>query len=233
MLSFVICDDNKLALNKLGRILETIFIENNIDACINLETTLAKDVINYSVKSNIDVLILDINLNAEVNGCEIADIIRKNNKDVYIIFITGHLEYALLAYKYKTFDYLPKPIVKDRLEETILRLVEDFKDSSSKFVRLNNNKLIINESEINYIKKDGMKLIFCTESKNYEIYSSIKKVLFCLSENFVRCHKSFVVNINNISTIQSTENIIVFSNNDTCFIGSKYKESFLERISKN
>lgn len=230
MLNFVLCDDNQIALNKLSKMLESIFIKNNIDACIKLETTLARDVLAFSNKENLDVLLLDINLNSYISGCDIADIIREKNKNIYIIFTTGHLEYALIAYKYKTFDYLPKPIVKDRLEETILRLIKDLKVASPKFIRLDNNKTIINADEINYIKKDGMKLVFCSQSRYYETYSSFNKIKFRLSENFVRCHKSFIVNINNISSVNSSDNIIFFSNNDKCYIGAKYKRNFLERI---
>lgn len=57
-----------------------------------------------------------------------------------------------MAYKYKTFDYIPKPIVDDRLEETILRLMEDIRQSPAKYIKLSNNT-IINQNEINYIKR--------------------------------------------------------------------------------
>ncbi len=228
MLNFVVCDDNTSILNKLCKMLESIFIKNSIDADITLKASTASDVLNYVEQNKVDVLILDINLKSDLNGCDIANIVRKKNKDCYIIFTTGHLEYALIAYKYKTFDYLPKPIVDERLEETILRLMDDIKLSPSKFVRLNNNKTIINEDEINYIKKDGMKLVFCTNSRTYETYSSFNKIKNCLPENFVRCHKSYMVNVKNISDINSNKNTILFSPNDFCSIGGKYKNDVME-----
>ena len=223
MLNFVICDDNRLS-----KMLESIFINHNIDAKISLKAQSASQVFDFVNNNKVDVLILDINLQSETNGCDIANIIRQKNKDVYIIFTTGHLEYALLAYKYKTFDYLPKPIVKEKLEETILRLIDDINCSPAKFIRLNNNKTIINQDEINYIKKDGMKLVFCTNSRNYETYSSFSKIEDCLPENFVRCHKSFIANIDNISDINYSKNTILFSHNNSCSIGAKYKNNILE-----
>ena len=227
MLNFVICDDNPNILDRLSKMLESIFINNQIDAEIGLKSLTAYDVINYIEHNKVDVLILDINLKSETSGCDIANIVRKKNKDVYIIFTTGHLEYALIAYKYKTFDYLPKPIVDERLEETILRLMDDIKQTPSKFIKLN-NKTIINQDEINYIKKDGMKLVFCTNTRTYETYSSFTKIENCLPGNFVRCHKSFMVNVKNISDIDSNKNTIVFSPNDSCSIGAKYKNEILE-----
>ena len=228
MLNFVICDDNPTILDKLSKMLESIFINNNIDAEIGLKALTAYDVINYVEHNKVDVLILDINLKSETNGCDVANMVRKKNKDVYIIFTTGHLEYALIAYQYKTFDYLPKPIIDERLEETILRLMEDIKHTPSKFIKLNNNKTIINQDEINYIKKDGMKLVFCTNTRTYETYSSFNKIEDCLPGNFVRCHKSYIVNIKNISDINSNKNTILFSPNDSCSIGAKYKNEILE-----
>lgn len=228
MLNFVICDDSPTILEKLSKMLEAIFINNNIDAEIGLKALTAYDVINYVDNNKVDVLILDINLRSETTGCDVANMVRKKNKDVYIIFTTGHLEYALIAYKYKTFDYLPKPIVDEKLEETILRLMDDIKHTPSKFIRLNNNKTIINQDEINYIKKDGMKLVFCTSTRTYETYSSFSKIEGCLPDNFVRCHKSYIVNIKNISDINSNKNTILFSPNDCCFIGAKYKNEILE-----
>lgn len=228
MLNFVICDDNPAVLNRLSKMLEAIFINNNIEAEIGLKALSASDVIGYLESNKVDVLILDINLKSETTGCDIAEMVRKKNKDVYIIFTTGHLEYALIAYKYKTFDYLPKPIVDERLEETILRLMDDMKSTPSKFIRLNNNKTIINQDEVNYIKKDGMKLVFCTNNRTYETYSSFNKIQGCLPDNFVRCHKSFIVNVKNISDINSNNNTILFSPNESCSIGGKYKNEIME-----
>lgn len=228
MLNFVICDDNSSILDRLYKMLESIFIKNNIDASISLDTTNAVDVINYIEHNKVDVLILDINLKSKLNGCDIANIVRKKNKDIYIIFTTGHLEYALIAYKYKTFDYLPKPIVYEKLEETILRLIDDMKSTPTRFIRLNNNKTIINQNEVNYIKKNGMKLVFCTNTRDYETYGSFNQIKNCLPDNFVRCHKSYIANVKNILDIDSKKNTIFFSLNTSCSVGAKYKNEILE-----
>ena len=227
MLNFALCDDNIIVLNRLCKMLESIFISHNIEAEIGCKSTSGEEVLSYVNKHLVDVLILDINLKSSMNGCDIADIVRNKNKYVYIIFTTAHLEYVLLAYKYKTFDYLAKPVSQERLTETILRLVEDMQNMPTKFLRLNNNKTIINEREINYIKREGMKLVFCTNTRNYETYSSFNKIQSCLPENFIRCHKSFIVNVNNISDVKYSKNMILFGG-DTCSIGAKYKSNFME-----
>ena len=228
MINFVLCDDYTPALNRLAKMLETTFINNNIDGTISLLASTPEETLEYVSSHKVDVLFLDINLNSTLTGCDIADIVRKRNKNIYIVFLTGHLEYALLAYKYKTFDYLAKPIVDERLKETVLRLVDDMTSENTNYIRLNNNRTIINANEVNYIKKDGMKLVFCTTNGTYETYSSFSKFETCLPVNFVRCHKSFIVNIDNVTKLRTTDNTIELKNKQTCSLGAKYKNSFME-----
>lgn len=226
MLRFVLCDDNVPVLNRLEKMLSSIFIKNDIDAQIVYKAKSADEILEYVKDNSVDVLILDINLKSSVTGCDVADIVRRKNKDVYIIFFTGHMEYALLAYKYKTFDYLVKPITSERLEETVLRLVEDTKEAHAQFLRF--NKTVIKQDEINYIKKDGTKLVFCTPYHHYEVYSSFSKIQNCLPDNFVRCHKSYIINVNNITHFATNDNAVNFEHNESCSIGAKYKNNFLE-----
>lgn len=125
MLNFVICDDNLNILDKLKKMLENIFTKNNFEACVSFVSDNSDDVLNFIESNPVDVLLLDINLKSNKSGLDLAEEIRKMKKNSYIIFTTGHLEYAMVAYKYKTFDYLAKPITYDRLEDTMIRLFED------------------------------------------------------------------------------------------------------------
>ncbi len=228
MLNFVLCDDNLSIVKKLKEMLEILFVKNDIDAKVSFFTDNPQKVLEYERNNNIDVLILDINLNSNISGIDLAQKIRKNNKKVYIIFSTGHLEYSLVAYSVKTFDYLPKPITMERLEITLNRLLDDLSNNpSQKYVQIN-NKTIINEKEINYIKRDKMKLVFCTNSGEYQTYNSFNKLESNLSSNFVRCHKSYIVNTENILNINTNKNKIIFGNNLSCDIGPKYKNNLME-----
>src|SRR5699024_5343587 len=123
-------------------ILDNIFIKYNYDASIVLKTTSAGNLLSYIDTNKIDVLILDINLKSTKTGLEIAEIIRKKHKDFYLIFTTAHLEYLMLAYKFKTFDYIAKPFTYERLEETINRLFDDVKGLPSKYLKIDNKNTI-------------------------------------------------------------------------------------------
>ena len=233
MLNFALCDDNKIILDRLEKMLESIFMQNNIDAKVSFTCTNPNELMDH-IKSNIvDVLFLDIDLKDKTTGIDLANSIRKFNKQVYIIFTSAHLEYILIAYKCKTFDFIPKPISMERVEETVLRLMDDVNSSEKKnsFIRINNKNTIINQDNINFIKKDGMKLVFYTDTRTYETYSSFNKISSELPKNFVRCHKSYIANIDKISDVHANDNTIIFSNgihDSKCYIGPKYKNKIME-----
>ena len=179
------------------------------------------------MNNDVNVLLLDIELKSKLTGIEIANIIRKKNKNIYLIFTTGHLEYGLIAYQCKTFDYLSKPITLERLEGTILRLFEDLSSKPKKFLKLDNKNTVINLDSVQYIQKDGMKLTFYTNNREYQVYSSFNKISNLLPNNFIRCHKSYIINIDKITNIQTNANIVLFEHGK-CFIGPKYKNNLME-----
>ena len=229
MLNFALLENNKKLLENLSHMLESIFMQHNFDAQICIKTIDPNDLLEYTKNNRIDVLLLDIELNKYLDGFQIVDKVRKINKNCYIIFETAHFEYSLMAYRYKTFDFLCKPISIERLKDTIIRLFEDVSKVSKNFIKLDNKNTIIAESEIEFIQKDGMKLIFHTNSKDYAIYSSFSKIQKNLPNNFIRCHKSFIANISNITKVEASENCIFF-NDSFCDIGPKYKKDFMEAV---
>lgn len=228
MLNFIICDDSVNMLNKISKMLESIFISNNIDANIVFQSTQPQEVLNFANSHKVDVFILDIQLKSNMSGLELAKKIRENNKDAYIIFTTGHLEYSLVAYKLKTFDYIAKPITTERLAETVLRLLEDINGQPKKYIKIDSKNTLVDANEIEYIKREGMKLVFHTPSKDYEAYSSFAKIQDSLPSNFIRCHKSYIVNIDKIVNVEPVSNTIYFDKDSYCEIGPKYKNTLLE-----
>ena len=228
MLSFVLCDDNPSAIDKLSKMLDSIIISHNLKAQISYTTTNPIELLQYTKTHPTDVLLLDIDLKSSTSGLQIAEQIREIDKNIYIIFVTGHFEFGMVAYKYKTFDFLQKPLTKERFEETILRLYSDIFGSTAKYIRLDNDKTVIKENSIRFIKKEGMKVIFHTDTRDYETYSSFNKISGMLPYNFVRCHKSYIVNLSKITDIDFIDNEITFTKNDKCYIGPKYKNNFME-----
>lgn len=232
MLNFIICDDNIHMINKLSLLFEKAFIQNDFDAEIVLKTQNYKDILSFMSSHMVNVVILDIEFkNSSLNGLDIANEIRKINKDCYIIFITSHFEYLMKAYDYKTFAYLFKNSLSvDSLSETLTRLFDDIYGNTKKFLKIDNKGTFIDLNDIQFIEKCGMKLIYHTLHGCFDTYNSFARIENTLPQSFVRCHKSFIANINNIVNVSLSDNSIVFKNGDICYIGPKYKNSFMEVI---
>ena len=209
--------------------LNKLFIKHNINAEIGLATDSTSELLDYVHHKHVDLLFLDISLKDKISGLDIAEEIRKFNKDIQFIFTTGHFEYVMEAYKVNTFDYLVKPISQSKLEETLLRFIDYTKHSNNNFIKINGTTFI-NQNDILYIQKDGVKTIYHTSDCYYEAYDSFSKIQNVLPKNFIRCHKSYIVNISNIDHVESSRNTIFFNNDNFCYIGPKYKNNFMEVI---
>ena len=127
---------------------------------------------------------------------------------------------------------MPKPITLSRLEDTTNRLFEDINGLPKRYIKIDSKNTIIDENTIEYIKRDGMKLVFHSNNRDYETYSSFNKIQGNLPDNFIRCHKSFIVNINLIKDVDPVVNKISFFDNLACDIGPKYKKDFMEVLNK-
>ena len=235
MVKFVLCDDNTSVLSKLSEMLNNIFLKYDFNASVVFSTNDTNALLNFVNNNTIDVLFLDIDLNTRENGIEIAKFIRKNNKLLYLIFVTAHFEYIVSSFECKTFDFIQKPFTYSRLERTVLRIFDDIYSSNPSFIHMNNSGRIINRNSVDYIQKDGMKAIYVTNSESFEAYCSFNQIEPTLPKNFVRCHKSFIVNLDNISHVDAKNNTIFFKDgvcSEAC-IGPKYKNKFMEVVNND
>ena len=232
MLNFVLCDDETKMLDKLSVLFEKAFAKNDLDAKIVLKTYDYKDILNFMANNTVNVVVLDMEFkNSSLNGLDIAKEIRKINNSCYIFFITSHYEYLAQAFEYKTFAYIFKNnLTLDTISNTLTRLSNDISSNTKKFIKIDSKGTFIELNEIQFIEKCGMKLIYHTINESYYTYASFSKIENLLPQNFVRCHKSYIANINNISSISLPDNSITFNNDEVCYIGPKYKNSFMEVV---
>ena len=230
MLSFAICDDNESIRTKFVSMLKEIFEKNDIDASVVLQTENPQEFYNYLNENHIDVALLDIDLRAALNGLDLAKKIRDINKSINIIFITAHIEYALLAFKVKTFDYLIKPVSFQKLEECILRLTQFTCSDTENFMKIKSGSstYLIKKSDIIYIEKVSAKSYVYANNQIIETYYTLEEFEKILPNNFHRSHKSYVVNVNKISKIDFFKNEIIFNNSFKCYVGRKYKKSIMD-----
>lgn len=81
------------------------------------------------------------------------------------------------AYDYKTFAYLFKSALSvETLSKTLARLSEDISGNTRKFIKIDNKGTFVDLNEIQFIEKNGMKLIYHTDNELLEVYNSFSKI---------------------------------------------------------
>lgn len=231
MIKIAFCDDKLKDVQTLVKIVESITISNNLNIEILKVTANQSEIYDLIEKNLIDVLFLDIDFkDSESNGLFFAEKLRKVNKSFYLIFCTGHFEYAMLSFKYKTFDYILKPINLDVLTDLVLRINSEFQsytNKENKFVRFKNN-VIIKCDDIIFIEKDGYKANIYTEDNCYSTNGTISDLLEVLPNYFIRCHRSYIANIKHVLSLDHQINKLNFKENLVCPVTDKYISKFYE-----
>jgi len=170
-------------------------------------------------------VLLDIQM-PDITGLELLDSLKNNAPK--IIFTTAYTEYAMQGYDYdQVVDYLHKPIrltrfikALERLKKVLL-LEKDFQSTSASptleqptanqadFISIKDNKTIyrIPYTEINHIQSWGNYLKFYLSDNSIKIVrKTIKTVESELPSNqFLRIHKSYIVNINQVKAIEGNQ----------------------------
>ncbi len=163
-----------------------------------------------------DVAFVDIDLNGE-SGLECAKVLTELNPKLKIIFATAHSEYMANAFEIYAFDYLAKPFDVERVVKTLSRIKGEsgFTSGNDEMVaqpeQYSDKLMIKGKDQVSFVDKKD--IIFIERSENAtsivtkeEIYKTSVS-LGGIEEKlnpaeFMRCHKSYIINISMISKIE-------------------------------
>lgn len=200
-MKIAICEDNKSCRKSLiNNIL--IYSKNN-----NLNIDIAEfedgtEILNNFKQNEYNIIFLDIYMKS-LDGIETARKIRDLDKACLIIFSTISEGHALDAYSVQAIDYLVKPITYKQLEYTLNRCIP-MVSSQNKFIKVLSNRLTykIPHKEILFIEVfNKVCLIHTTNDKIVKTYTPLSELENELGEGFLRCHRSYVINMNHIKEI--------------------------------
>ncbi|MBR6688516.1 MAG: response regulator transcription factor [Clostridia bacterium] len=219
MINIGICDDDTSSINYTKKLIESGLISIEFDAEISIATSNQQAIYSRIEKREIDILFLDINFNNGKNGIEFANELRKVNKKFKLVFVTSHFEYAMLAFSCKTFDYILKPIDIDKITYVLERLKDDLMAARTRFIKVNKDYTIRTE-DIYYIEHNKSKTAIYTKDSVYETTNSLNTILDSLPDYFIRNHRSFIINQNEVAKIDKDDRLIYFNNGLNCPIGN-------------
>ncbi len=118
-----------------------------------------------------------------------------------MIFVTILKEYVLYAFEVEAADYIYKPIELHRLEKALKRVIKRLENQYKKciFVQTKNYCKTIYLEEIYYIEVINRKIYVYTQNGIIEYYGKLQEVQYQLDERFIKCHRSYIINIDYLS----------------------------------
>lgn len=195
MLRIAICDDDINARDALRIQLESILMEETEK--IVYEFVSGQTVVNWLLKhpGEIDLLFLDVEMPG-LNGMETAERIRKFDKNMILVFVTGYTDYVFDGYRVGALDYVIKPAGKERLYEIMKRVREQlFLQLKENFVFQNiDGTYRFSYEEILYFYSERRQVTVVTERGDFTFYGKLGEVESETGGDFVRIHQRYLVN---------------------------------------
>lgn len=201
-----VCDDNAEYINTV-----TSYIDNMDPAgrlfdydTYNSGEKLLEEYKNG--KKRYDILFLDMEMNG-IDGIETANTIRTYDKKCIIVFITNHSHYALKSFECHPFDFILKPLDFDKFKKIMDAIQAYLPNANATLVFRQNKKTVrILYDDILYFENKSHWIYIYTKDREYRIYMGFNDLLKKInSDVFVVIHKSYIVNLNHIRSIGTTE----------------------------
>jgi Response regulator of the LytR/AlgR family len=196
-----ICEDEKVFSDQLVEYINEWGNANSVFVEIFIYNSAEEFLFIWSENENFEVLFLDIKMKT-MTGIELAKMMRKTNKNIQIIFTTNMKEYVFAGYAVSAMQYLLKPISK-----------KDCFICLNKVNEINNNKKYYIFNDLGKTVKMLITDIICFELSSHiatmytlgEKYTFRKTIAQILEEvddeAFIRCHKSYIINIAHVDSV--------------------------------
>ncbi len=219
----VIIDDEPLSV----ALLES-YINNCADTLLVQKFTNPIDALNFLETNMPDLILLDVQM-PELNGIQLIKILQKK---CLVVLTTAYPEYAVNAFDLDVVDYLLKPIANERFIQAIIKVKEQLAsqkingkpkdDSDWFFVKSEYKMLKVYFKDVLYL--EGLRDYVALHTRQCKLLTlqSMKSFEQNLPPVFVRVHKSYIVNTDEITSVNSNT---VLVGNKIIPIGSVYAQN--------
>ena len=189
------------------------------------------------------VYFLDLEINHEVRmGLEVAQEIRKKDLHGMIVFVTTHSELAPKTYAYKVsaLDFIEKDQPNEAFSQQVeacLKLAKEYEgrqgEKEELVIKNKFTTLSVPLADVLYIETltGSHKLHLVTKKASTQFYGKLREEE-PLHERLFQCHKSYVVNLQNVVRIDKKEKKVYFENGESCFVSRRLVKE-LERLLLN
>lgn len=219
MINVIIADDEEPARAELR-----FLLEKYDDIHIQAEATDGEMAVRLCHEHRPDLVFMDIQMPA-LSGIDAAEILINSGNPPYIIFVTAYDAYAIKAFGLHAIDYLLKPLEPERLQVSIDRTrkllnsdhefsksIKGMKGMLGEFKENRSTGIItvcrdekfypVAVEKIKYAYADDKRTYLVTTTGKFTYKNTLQHLEGLLPENFIRTHRSYIVNINFIKDIE-------------------------------
>ncbi len=218
----IVIDDSPLAIEKLEDFISQVPILNLLDSFNN-----GIDGISFIKTTPVDLVFLDIQME-KFSGLQFLEALQNRPQ---IIIVSAYSQYAVTGFNYSVTDYLLKPYSFERFIQAIDKAqnVSEVKPQKDyMFVKTEYRMERIDFKDVLYIEGQGAYLKIITKNHNVMTLQNFQNMKDLLpSDNFIRVHKSFIVGINKIESIE--KNIIKIGK-VRIPVGAGYRDRFYNEL---
>ena len=141
---------------------------------------------------------MDVWLNSEITGLDLAKQAREMDNDTQVIFISGYADFLPTA-KFGALQVIHKPVTYEKLQRAIIRWLNIIRQKYVVFkFTFEGRQTVLHANEILYIESKGNKelMLLSRAGEKYLFKGIIKSIEEQLASfNFIRCHNSFFINV--------------------------------------
>ena len=228
MIRIAVCDDERDFSERIKCLIEQYFTEQATETNITIFDS-GDDFLAKSIDYN--AVFLDIDM-PNIGGFEIAE---QLSGDTLIIFVTTHDELVYSSLKFRPFRFIRKAYLEEELPETLEEVNKEIAklNASSKFIlQTKNGEVLLNVNNIEYIEiYSHLMQVYTVGGEVLECYGSLSTMEKQLNDfDFVRAHKSYLVNCRYIFSIEKNQIIL---DDKTKIPLSRYKADAVKSKFKN
>ena len=204
MLKINICDDDKASVDKLVSLIEKYCKDKKLEHSLECYTQ-GSDLLAGNI-SECDLLFLDVDMGSE-NGIAIAHEIRKVNRELILVYVSGYVQYAPAGYNVKAFAYILKNDLDGLFEPTMNDVMKQLNFRGMTYsMKTGSTEISIPVKNILYIE---------SFDKTIDIHTNLPQEIFTqrqtmtdtakqlADKGFVQIHKSYLVNMQHISKLKN------------------------------
>lgn len=235
MITCIAIDDEPLALKQISGYIEKIPNLNLIESFSG-----AIKAISFLQDNIVDLMFVDINM-PDLSGMEFVKSLANQPK---VIFTTAYREYAVEGFQVDAADYLVKPISFAAFLASVNKTIERyFAETDSEASIRHNDQFLFLKSEYKIVRIDLNNIKYIEGMRDYiRIHQVGEKPVMTLvkmrnilehlpSGSFMRVHRSYIVNLNKVHTIE--RNRIIFDGNVYIPVSEQYKDEFQQFLDNN